>query len=127
MELKISSLVVGQRVSIARYGSWNVTSQGVYVVAKTNKLKAILRREHDGYERVFSVKRGLELKQYASTGDKYEDRNTFIETVEAMEARKVKLRKEQDIRALWQDAEKAAQSKNLKDLMQVVKMIEEFK
>lgn len=51
-----SELKVGQRVAIAE--SYN--PQMGYIVAKVDKLKVILRRESDGYERKWSVKRNEE-------------------------------------------------------------------
>jgi len=121
-----SELQVGDRVAVGRHGSWRVSSQGVYVVAKVNKLKVVLKREGDGYERTWSVKRNVEVKQYASTGGKYEDNNTFIESVEAMEARNAKYQHEAMVNSLWRDAEEAAKRKNMTALKDIVAQLETF-
>jgi hypothetical protein len=99
--LNISTLVPGNRVSIRHHE----TSQGVYVVAKANKMKVVLKRESDGYERHWSVKRDTEL---ATEGRKYVDRYTWLETVEDMEARNVARIRETARRNAWADVEKAA-------------------
>ena len=120
-----SELQVGQRVAIGRYGSWgNVSSQGVYVVAKVDKMKAVLRREGDGHERTWSVKRNEEFKKY-SNGEKYVERNTFIETVESMEERNERRRRETVLVGLWKDLEKAAERKNVAEAEAVLAKIKE--
>jgi hypothetical protein len=106
MSLAPETLVVGQRVSIvANYGS-----QGVYVVTKANKMKVVLNRETDGYERHWSVKRDVELP---ANGRKWVDRYTRLETIEEMERRTLAARAETARRNAWLDVEKAACSKNM--------------
>ena len=113
-----SELQVGQRVAVGRYGNWRIMSQGVYVVAKANKMKVVLKREGDGYERTWSVKRNTE-----TTGS-YSDRNTFIETIESMEERNAKYQEEVRVSNLWKEAAHAAECKNLGGLKDLVAQLE---
>ena len=120
-----SELQVGQRVAISRWGNWRATSQGIYIVAKVNKLKVVLKRESDGYERVWSVKRNVEIGTYGvGKGEKYVERNTFIESIESMEARNVKRQHEAMVNGLWRDVEEAAKRKNMTALKDLIAQLE---
>ena len=118
-----SELKVGQRVSLARYGSWgHVSTQGTYIVVKVNKLKAVLNRESDGYERTFSVKRNCEVKAWLN-GKDY-DNNTFIESLEQAAARQEVQHKVAKINGLWRELESAASGKRLETVKNVLAELE---
>jgi hypothetical protein len=116
-----SELQVGQRVAVSRWGMWHATTQGVYIVAKANKLKVVLKRESDGYERTWSVKRNTEMPIHKGG---YVDDSTFIESIEAMNARAAKMQKERERADAWANAEKAAKDKNLPALRRALAGIE---
>ena len=105
MDMQLSTLRVNDEVAVVRHGSWNTITQGVYVVAKVDKVKVVLKRKSDGYERIFSVKTGLEKgsSRYHSAS---------IESVERMEARMKAQDKERRIRDAWKTLEAAASQKN---------------
>ena len=116
--LDYSTLKVGDEVAIARSGTWSLFSEGVYAVVKVNKMKVFVQRKADGYERVFSVKRGCEFGDY----DRY--CSAFLETVADHQAREAKRRQEQKVRAAWSTAEKAAQNKDIAQLRQALADLE---
>jgi len=110
MSLAVSSLVLGQEVAIGRSGQWGTTNwQGVYTVSKVNKMKVVLARNTDGYERTFSVKRNSQIPK---TPGGYAD-NVYIASVTDMDADTV-ARAERRIRdGIWADLEQAAKRKDL--------------
>ena len=77
-----STLAVGQSVAVSRFGSRFIHNEGVYTVAKVNKVKVILARDTDGYVRTFSVKTRKELGALA-----YKYFEAFIESVSDLQAR----------------------------------------
>jgi hypothetical protein len=115
--LNLNTLQVGQKVAVARYGSWTIMSEGVYIVAKADKVKVVVKRESDGYERTFSVKKGTEK---GST--RYH--SAFLESIEDRDARIVKKNAENEVRLAWSKAEQAAQSKNISALRQAMADLE---
>ena len=102
-----STLKVGDEVAVARSGSWMVHSEGVYTVAKVDKLKVVVRRKSDNYERVFSVKRRCEM------GKENSYRSAYLEPVADKEARERKMERERDVRRAWSDAEQAGRNKDM--------------
>lgn len=107
MDLDYTKLAVGDKVAIARTGSWSIMNEGVYTVVKVNKMVVVVRREADGYERTFSVKRRCET----SSTNRY--RSAFLETVDAQEAREESRKKEREYRQSWADLERAALNRDL--------------
>ena len=99
--LDLNTLVVGQQVGIAKHGAWETRSQGLYMVVKANKVKVVVRRLVDDYERLFSVKRGCE------TGSSNKYNSAFLETVEAQAAREAKKTAARNIDSAWEELEKA--------------------
>lgn len=112
----LNELKVGDKVGIARNGSWSVRSEGVYVVAKADKVKVVLQRESDKYERTFSAKTGDEK---GST--KY--RSAFLETVEAQEARNKAQAREQEVQTAWRALEAAVAKKDLGEVAKATALI----
>jgi len=106
MTVQIRTLKLNDEVSIVRYGSWSARSEGIYVVAKADKMKVVLKRKTDGYERTFSVKTNIEkgASRYHSSA---------VETIADMERREFNLKREQELRNAWKTLEAAASQKNL--------------
>ena len=121
--LDYSTLKVGDEVSVARTGSWDTRSEGVYVVVKANKLKLIVQRKTDGYERVFSVKRRCEM----GAEDRY--RAAYLETVASKEQREARQQRERDVRSAWAAVEQAGRDKNVSQLREalhsLIKVVDE--
>ena len=113
-----AALQVGQEVAVSRTGNWRVFSEGVYTVVKTNKLKVVLRRASDGYERTFSVKRRCEV------GRENSYRTAYLESVEDMRLREAQYAAQQERAQTWSAAEQAARNKDLQTLKQLVAKLE---
>lgn len=122
MSISVASLTVGQEVALARSGSWDLHYQGVYTVTKANKIKVVLTRKGDGYERTFSVKRNCELPK---TEGGYVERYVHITTVEDMEQFNARRAEEQRMNGLWSDLKEAATRKNLFAAQTVLALIAE--
>jgi len=123
MPLQLNTLTVGQKVAIAHCSSFGtISNQGVYVVSKVNKLKVALTRESDGYERLFSIKRDAEIRDYGV--ETSYDKRSFIETVEEQNARKEALAKKTEISLIWKKASEAVESRNLTELKLLVAELE---
>lgn len=118
--MDISKLCAGDRVAVARHGSWSVHREGIYMVVKADKVKIVLERESDGYVRTFSTKTGIERGGIRS-------RPAFIETVSEYEAREEQLSKERKIRDLWDELELNVLSKNLAAIRDKIAAIESLK
>lgn len=116
-----ATLTVGQQVAVARTGSWRTGSEGVYTVVKVNKMKVVLRRLSDGYERVFSVKRRVELNR---SGGSYN--SAYLETVDSMTQREAQQQQERDRKQAWRDAEAAAARNDLAKLKELVAKLEQM-
>lgn len=115
------TLKVGDQVTISCVRSWNIAYQGIYNVVKADKVKIVLRREGDGYERVFSVKTGYE-KSYDG---KYIEKHTRIEPVENMIAHNKKMDKERAINSIWSKIQNAANRKRYNELKEVFAELQE--
>jgi len=113
----LSTLKVGDRVAIARFGSWLTSSQGAYLVKNVNKVRVVVARETDGYERTFSTRTGVE-----KGSERYH--SAFIETIAEMEARAAADQKTRDFTAAWAAVEKAAGQKDYTALMASVISLE---
>ena len=116
--LDYTKVKAGDKVAVARMGSWHTHSEGVYTVVKADKMKIVIQRESDGYERTFSVKRKCEL------GKENSWRSAYLESVEDKEARDARLQKEREVRDAWKQAEQAAANKNLSALKQALADLE---
>jgi hypothetical protein len=116
--LSLSTLKVGDEVAIARPGSWHTHSEGVYTVVKANKMVVVVQRKSDGYERTFSVKRGVEK------GNESRYHTPYLESVESMQKREAANALERDKRHAWKQAESAAQQKDLTSLKEIVAQLE---
>lgn len=118
--LDYTTLKVGDDVAVARTGSWDTHCEGTYTVTKTNKMKIVVQRKSDGYERVFSVKRRCEL----SATSRYH--SAFLESVEDQQTRQAKKAAERELRNTWKLAENAATNKDLATLRQLVDKLAEI-
>lgn len=118
--LNYSTLKVGDKVAIARQGSWSIYSEGVYTVIKVDKVKVVVKRDDDGIERVFSVKRRCEM----NAANSYQHR--YLESVEDMQAQEAQYKKKNDISRAWKNIEIASKSKNLGDLRIAVANLEDL-
>ena len=118
--LDISTLKVGDRVGVARYGTWRSRSEGVYTVVKTNKVKIVVERETDRYQREFSVKKNLELGTQ-SRGFLY---TAFLESLEDTNQRAEANNRERARNELWNRAQQAAAGKDIQALRTVVAEME---
>ena len=115
--LDLNTLKVNDRVAVARSGNWNVHSEGIYVVKKANKVRIILGRESDGYEREFSTKIGTE-----KGASRY--RSPFIESVADKVARDKAEAEKHAERAAWELVGKMAKDCNLAGLKEAVAALE---
>jgi hypothetical protein len=116
-----TTLTVGQKVAVARTGSWDTQNQGIYTVVKANKVKVVVARDTDGYERTFSVKKRAEMSITSSTYN-----YAYLETVEEQQARINRRLNEGKIRNAWLNVEKAAGSKNIEQLRQYMAELEQM-
>ena len=117
MRLNISTLKVGDKVGIYRSGSWTIHSEGIYAVKKVNKVRIILGRESDGYEREFSARTGLE-----KGSERY--RSASLETVQEQMDRKLGEQQKRAENAAWEQVETAAKRKDLAALRATVAALE---
>ena len=109
-----TTLKVGDQVAVARSGNWNIQNQGIYTVVKANKIKIVVQRNSDGYERSFSVKRGCEV----GSDSRWE--SAFIEPVEEQKKRIAKREHEASIRMQWSKMESAVANKDLAALKALI-------
>jgi hypothetical protein len=116
--MNLSTLNVGDRVSVAYNGSWSIRSQGIYIVTKINKVRITLQREGDGYERKFSVKTGAEIGS-----DRY--RSAYIESIQDKENREAAALARGKERQAWENAELAATNKDISALRKALRELEE--
>lgn len=116
--LDYTTLKVGDEVGVARTGSWNIHSEGIYTVVKANKMKIVVQRVSDGYQREFSVKRRCE----AGASDRY--RGAYLESVETKRARDAQQQREREVRSAWAAVEQAGRDKNISKLRQAVADLE---
>ena len=100
-----NSLVLGQQVAIGQHFNYTRLWQGVYTVTKVNRMQAVLTRDSDAYERVWSVKRNQVLP---SRPGGYVDRDLFMDTVQAMTSDQAASKKIAQVDALWVQLSKAA-------------------
>ena len=105
--MNYTTLKTGDKVAVARSGSWSTHREGIYTVIKANKVKIVVQREHDGYLREFSVARRCEM----GATDRY--RAAYLESVEVNAARDAHMSREREIRAAWRDIEQATAAKNM--------------
>lgn len=98
---------VGQEVGVAQTGAWKTRSQGIYKVVKKDKVKIVVQRLSDGYERKFSAK---DFCEFGATS-KYTA--AHLESV----ADQLERNKEQSNKAAlenaWGSLESAARAKDL--------------
>ena len=109
MSLDLSNIQVGQQVAVASYGN----NQGFYTVVKANKVRIIVKRDTDLYERTFSTKTGLELNSGAF-------RPAFLESVEDQQRRNQADFEIQRQRDLWSKAHRAVEVKDIDTLESVI-------
>lgn len=117
--LNVSELKIGDRVGVARNGTWRSRSEGVYTVVKANKVKIVVERETDRYQREFSVKKNRE----SGTQDRgyY---TAFLESLEDANQRAEANNRERARNELWKRAEQAVASKDAQALRAVVAEME---
>jgi hypothetical protein len=121
-QIAAKNLTVGQEVAVARSGSWNISSLGVYTVTKVNKMQAELVRKGDGYTKTVSVK----TDRFADFEGKFTERDTFIEDLSSAQARQEAKVKEQDRRLAWKELEQAGASKNIEAARAAMAKLEEI-
>ena len=109
-----TTLKVGDQVAVARSGTWSTHNQGIYTVVKANKLKIVVQRNSDGYERTFSVKRSCE----AGTLSRWD--SAFLEPVEEQQARIATREHAASIRMQWSKMESAVSNKDLAALKELI-------
>ena len=108
--LNLNTLKEGDHVAVACHGNWNISSQGFYIVKKANKVRIIVARERDGYEREFSTRTGVE-----KGSERY--RSAFIETVADQQSRTEANKYTQSVLAAWSLVEEAGKRKNFAALI----------
>lgn len=102
----LSNLKAGEKVSVAYCGR----SQGVYIVKNANKVRVVLTRETDGYERTFSSRTGLEKNAI-------EYHSAYIESIQDMEIREAYSQKLKSINDAWSQVLDATNRKNVDALI----------
>ena len=113
MALNLNHIQVGQQVAVASYGSWAIQNQGFYYVIKANKVRIVIQRDTDLYERTFSAKTGLELNSGVY-------RPAFLESVEDQQRRNQADAEIQRQRDLWSKAHRAVEVKDIDTLESVI-------
>ena len=91
-----STLNIGDKVGVACHGSWAVRSEGIYAVVKKDKVKIVVQRESDKYERTFNIKSKTE-------SGRGQFRTAFLETVEEQEQRDKTQAHEAAVRNAWHE------------------------
>ena len=119
MIMDYTTLKVGDIVAVARPGTWDIMNEGNYFVVKVNKMKVVVERASDCYQREFSVKRRCEAK----STDRYNA--PYLETVEEQQARIAKRQQIAARREAWRKVELAANRQDLAALRQAVVALEE--
>lgn len=113
--LNIETLKVGDKVAVARPGNWTTASEGIYTVVKVNKVRIVVQREDDSYQREFSAKSGRELNK---TYGVY--MCPCLETVSEQTARNEYLQRQREINNAWSVLKKAAASENIQQVDEAV-------
>lgn len=117
--IQVKELQVGDKVAIVG-SSYN--PQTGYAVTKVNKLRAVLTRTSDGYQRFFSVKRDCEVPASGVKG--YVARYSSIIT-EAEADRMARITKQgQDFRLACQNLSTAAANRNFAEIQRCMKILE---
>jgi methionine aminopeptidase len=107
-------LKVNDKLAIVRYGNRGVvSSQGVYTVVKADKMKVVMKRDGDGYERIWSVKKDCELGEH---GYHSASLITVRDLAECEANRIIKVAKAN----LYRDIETAAKNNNLEAIEKAV-------
>lgn len=106
MTLDTTTLKVGDQVGIARCTTWSTRNEGIYTVVKTDKVKVVVQRASDNYERTFSAKTGCE-----KGSSKY--RSSFLESAVDQEQRAKKLAHERQVKDAWTRLSDAAEGKSV--------------
>lgn len=112
-------LTLNQRVAIARHGNRGPMDEGVYIVQKLNKVKAVLSRESDGHIRTFSVKTCKELGEWCSP-------NTYLRSVEERASDLAKRQATFAVEKAWANVQTAANVKNLQGLRDMIVELEKL-
>lgn len=105
-KLQASQMAVGDVVGIFRSGSWSLFTEGKYTVVKVDKVKVVVQRESDKYERTFSAKSGDE-----KGSSRYH--SCWLVSEAEYDAEITSKKAAQDLRAAWQELEQAAHDKNI--------------
>ena len=112
----MKTYVVGSKVGVIKHGHTMTSTQGIYTVTKSNKIRVHLVRDGDGYERIFSVKTGIENSPWC---DRYSTPSIVsIEEYEryvAINDRTVK------INNMWTKMQSASQRRPSKEALQMIK------
>ena len=120
MIMDYTTLKCGDLVAVARPGSWGVMNEGNYIVVKANKMKVVVERASDRYQREFSVKRRCEAK----STDRYHA--PYLELPETQAARIERRNQEVAKRQAWSAVETAAVQKDIAALRRAVAALEEM-
>lgn len=105
-KLNVNQIVVGDVVGIFRSGSLNLSTEGKYAVIKVDKVKVVIQRESDKYERTFSAKSGDE-----KGSSKY--RSAWLVSEAEYDAEVASKKAKQDLCSAWQELEQAAHDKSI--------------
>lgn len=120
MIMDYTTLNVCDLVAVARPGTWDIMNEGNYFVVKVNKMKVVVERASDGYQREFSVKRRCEAK----STDRYS--GAYLELPEKQAARIEQRNKEVTKRQAWAAVENASMRKDIAALREAVAALEEM-
>lgn len=121
--MRVRELEVGQRVGVAvmasSYGPDR--SLGIFRVTKKNKVRIVLERETDGYQVQFSARLWHRL-----LGDGQVSYNTYVESVEAQQAREQHKAKRDEIRQAWTQFEQATKGRQIAELQVLLDQIQQL-
>lgn len=120
--LDYRTLKVGDEVGVVSSSSgYGLRNIGVYVVAKIDKIKVVVRRASDGYEKVFSIKKGYQMGEDTSVFQRQ-----WLEPVADFKARVARDEKAKSIRSAWMVVASCASQFKLEELKAAIAKLEEL-
>lgn len=116
----MEDIKVGDKRGIIGGRGWGgVFFEGIYKIVKIDKVKIVLEREGDGYQRTFSAKTGIE-----KGSNSY--RTPLIITVDDYTARQESVKKQNIIVSQWDLIKEHANNQKLSDLKAAISELEEL-
>ena len=110
--LDYTKVRAGQTVALMSNGRH---PQGLYTVTKADKMKIVVQRVGDNYERSFSVKKECEINSYSTRYN-----TDYIESVEVYE----EIQAANDLQAtrnkLWRDLDAAVNTRNVAKCQELI-------